>query len=496
MSHPTLSSIHRVASPLRVRTLAAAALWLLGACAGNHLYEARYGPGNVSASELRSELMSFTDSYTAAINEAWNRAIPRSDAGKVVTDGEANARRLAHIRRLSTVSSALTIAASPNPMAGIADLITMLSLERRGLAGMRGVFGEAVVAELEGVYLQHEQRLRAIGASVFTAEELADLDQCIDTWRKENPDQRYVTTVRLEDFARIRQRADAPVLGKSLFGMLGIDPLSGLDPASREMQASRLLIERMFFYVGRLPLLLRWQTELAVEDLVREPHVNQALASFVTLAAAVDRIATAAEDLPANLAAERQGAVQDFAGVLAAERKGLIDDLGRTGVGLQGTLNDLRSTIEATDRLAASVTTTLQQADHLVGRFVEPTAPPTAAPPAPAIAARADTEKGGLAEFRETAALTSDTAQGLTALAQQIERLLSSPSWNQPAGSMQSVVAEVEASTRRTIDQAYNRLLVLAIAAPIALLAVALIYLAVHRRGLRHRAAATASGER
>lgn len=461
------------------------ALLALTACTGARFVEERRGPGNVTAAELHSELMSFTDTYTAVINEAWTKAIPKAptlDSIPPVRAAYANARRLSHIRRLATVSSALSIAAGPNPFAGLSDLITMVSLEQRGLASSRAMFGDDAVAALTKAYAGQEAALRAIAARAMTAEQIEGLDECIEEWCRQNPDQRYVATIRLEDVARVRQQAATTKAVGSLFSLLGLDPLAGLDPAAREVQESRRLAERMFFYAGRMPTLMRWQCELAVEDIVRDPLIAQSLNSFATLAAAADRMSVAIDKLPDDLSVQRQAAIDEFFRGMTAQREGFLADLAASQSNLSGSLHELRSTIDASDRLAASVTTTLQAARALAER-VMPTADAAAADAPPDVVDANGPD--GLAEYQQAAQITGQTAAGLSRLAEQIERLLASPSWNQPAASVQTVVTEVEASTQRMIDRAFHRLVLLAALAPLPLLAAALVYLAFHRRSAR-----------
>src|ERR1051326_5699350 len=101
--------------------------------------ERRIGPGQLTAAEVQSELMSFTDTFDSAISEEWNAvaAAARADspqgglaAPNADTDKASQLRRAALANKLATVSSALSIASSPNPVVGLADMITMITLQR------------------------------------------------------------------------------------------------------------------------------------------------------------------------------------------------------------------------------------------------------------------------------------------------------------------------------------------------------------------------------
>lgn len=451
-----------------------------GSCGTGRAAEVRHGPAGVTAIEVQSEIMSFLDTYMAVMNEAWSRAVPKppaADADRATWAAFGNARRLSHVRRLATVSSALTIVSSPNPMVGLADLITMVSLERRGLVagaltGGAVVFGADATKQLIRVYADQEEHLLEIARRAMTPEQLADLEGCITEWFESNPDQRYVATIRLKDHAGRRQQSESGRRASNLFTSLGLDPLASLDPAAQEVQQSRLLAERMFFYASRSPTLLRWQCELAVANMVREPAIQQTIESMASMSVAADRASVAVERLPDLIATERSRVLVEFFNGLTAQRESLSADLGRSQAALQATLVDLRATIEASDRLVTSVSATLNAAQVLADRVV---APPGSVP------ASAEPEPDAIEAYQAAAAQTAQTAEWLTNLTQHVERLLASPSWSQPATSMQSVVAEIEASSERMLDRVFQRLLVLTVAAPLVALLAALGYRAMTR---------------
>jgi hypothetical protein len=432
----------------------------------------------VTAVEVQSEVMSFVDTYMAVMNEAWNRAVPKAPVAGDRPEAKtayATARRLSQVRRLATVSSALTIASSPNPLVGLADLITMVNLERRGLVaslltGGAATFGAAATQELIRVYGAQEQQLRGIARRALTEDQIADLDGCISDWFESNPGQRYVATIRLKNSAGQRQQSETGKRASNLFTSLGLDPLASLDPAAQEMQQSRLLAERVFFYASRAPTLLRWECELAVQNMVRDPAIQQSIESMTNISVAAHRVSVAVEELPDNIGTQRQAAMAEFFGGLTAQRESLSRELGESQTSLRSTLKDLHATIEASDRLAVSVTTTLKAAQALADRVVAPS---------DAQAAATEAEPDPIAAYQAAAVQTALTAEGLTQLTAHIERLLSSPAWSQPASTMQAVVGEMEASSERMMDRAFYRLLVLAVVAPLVALVAAFAYRAL-----------------
>src|SRR3954468_22298989 len=93
--------------------------------------EARLGPGGLTAAELQSEVMSFTDTFNASISQVWNQVAAEGRAlstPKGLADPAAEAERASQLRRaslenkLATVNAALSIAASPNPTVALGDM--------------------------------------------------------------------------------------------------------------------------------------------------------------------------------------------------------------------------------------------------------------------------------------------------------------------------------------------------------------------------------------
>ena len=66
---------------------------------------------------------------------------------------------------------------------------------------------------------------------------------------------------RLEDIAKASGLpANEQSAPNSILALIGVDPFSGLRPAVREMERSRILGERAIYYAERTPMLLDLQT--------------------------------------------------------------------------------------------------------------------------------------------------------------------------------------------------------------------------------------------
>src|SRR5690606_2875669 len=81
----------------------------------------------------------------------------------------------------------------------------------------------------------------------------------INDWIAQNPNQTYVASVRFSDFSRLRPAEVRQAA--SVLSLLRLDPFASIDPATREIEESRLLAERIFFFAQRLPQLITWRAE-------------------------------------------------------------------------------------------------------------------------------------------------------------------------------------------------------------------------------------------
>jgi hypothetical protein len=291
------------------------------------------------AAAVQSELMSYTDTLIGAVSEAWDQVAAKgraeSDAAGLAGSNEDHGSRLRRASlaiKLATVQAAVSIGSSPNPSVGLADMITMVTLERMVLETPRSkeLYGEETAAKLVAVYREQEDKAWRIAVRAMTPEQQQELKDLIAGWRQDHPDATYVSNVRLEDFATRRQqtfvKANKPSSNGSLLMLLNLDPLAGLDPAEKEIEKSRMLAERLFFYASRSPQLVKWQIESLYQDFMRTPEAKRAVASMESATDAAARVSKQIEELPKNVAAERTATVDQVFAKLAEERHAALVD--------------------------------------------------------------------------------------------------------------------------------------------------------------------------
>ena len=98
----------------------------------------------------------------------------------------------------------------------------------------------------------------------------------------------------------------------SVFSLLQLDPLSGLDPATREIAQTRLWAERALYVSQKMPMVLRWEAELLSVHAAELPAVRQLVTNATQFTASAECLARVAEQLPGQVSTARYEAKFDF----------------------------------------------------------------------------------------------------------------------------------------------------------------------------------------
>jgi hypothetical protein len=107
----------------------------------------------------------------------------------------------------------------------------------------------------------------------------------------------------------------------SVFKLLDIDPLAGLDPATRELTETRLFGERAMFIVQHMPQLLEWQMELLAARTSKNQEVQQMVSNTTKIAIAGDLLSRTFEQMPSLISSEREKIIA----ALKSEQQGLAE---------------------------------------------------------------------------------------------------------------------------------------------------------------------------
>ena len=177
-------------------------------------------------------------------------------------------------------------------------------------------------------------------------QELRDL---IQEWHQKNP-YYYVGQVRFSEFVTAlgKMPSKAATAPTSIFSLLYLDPLAGLDPTAAAIEETREIGERAMYYMQRTPNLLSWQAEVLAYQLGNQPASQQVLSDASRLAASSEIFAKTAQQLPQLINDQRQAAIQQIL-------DGLTTNANKSGELLTGTRATLNAASEAATNLNAAI---------------------------------------------------------------------------------------------------------------------------------------------
>jgi methyl-accepting chemotaxis protein len=309
-------------------------------------------------------------------------------------------------------------------------------------------------AGLLGAHKALENRIWEYSSELLTPAQSSELRSSIDAWHRENPLLRAVPYIHLADFAfaTSNTRTGATSSG-SVFSFLGIDPLSNLDPAVRELTQTRQLAERAVYYGQRAPKLISMEVQRLVFELAVMPESVGLLENIGRLGAAAQQTSALAADLPDLVAKERAATIEQLTGILDS-RQGQ----------LQALVVELRSTLEAGTATSDSVQGTIASLDALLARFDSPASSAATSQPR---------QPFDITKYTESLRQLSDTAQQLQVLLNQVDTKV--PALTQLSGQASDRVESL-------VDHLFWRLVQLGLVLIAAGLVGALGYRAIVRR--------------
>ena len=360
--------------------------------------------------------------------------------------------------KLAFGTQTCTIASGPNAVANLLDLTILVSVSRRTLEEhwQPQVFGESARPMLESCR-QAETEIWLLAARVLKPEQQAELRQAIEVWLQQNPTPDSVMPTRSLDLAIpvaavSKSRADKP---DSVFSLLRVDPLAGMDPAVHEIAQTRMFAERAVFVFQRMPLLLRWQAELLTVDVVGVPAMQQLVVNSAQLTSAVERFAAIAEKLPGQVSTERAEILQ----------------------ALEAQEEQVASLLSSGTRMSDSLNTTITNFDRLMKRFGVGETKEGSSP-------RTNAEPFRIQDYGQTAVQFEAMARQLTELLDRFDQALGPTNLAQLSTQVGPVVQQAQAHGKALVDYAFWRGLFLVV----SVLVAALVY-----RFLTAKMAATSS---
>jgi hypothetical protein len=331
---------------------------------------------SVTPTTLQAQVMRLADEYSMAVSEAAD-----DFAAKI---GTFEARQVAARLKLGQATAAVVNAAGQSPMVNALDLVVLASASRLVtedyLVGQR--FGDQALPLL-AVIRRLETNAWALITSVLKPEQQEELRALIRDWRVNNPNQHYVGAVRFREFAEAAGITAPQAIKKpnSIFSLLMLDPMAGLDPTVRAVEETRYLAERAFYYGQRLPILLSWQVEFLTLQLSDQPAARQVLTNANQISASLETFSETATKLPQLIHQEREAALQQFFMGIATERSNLLANLASEEGKMRHLLTETRGTLQSAGEMAIAVNAAVQSLESFV-RYVAPPKTNAAAQPA------------------------------------------------------------------------------------------------------------------
>src|SRR4051812_23600113 len=367
-------------------------------------------------SELEQTLNAFADRYATHI-------VAATDA-IAAGNPSSEQRRLAHLVKLGSVSSMYDIATEPEPVARILDMVLMVTLQsylwidEDRAEQMFGERGE----QLRRAIRQMRIEVWSLAGTMARADQLQELDTAILEWRRRNPELSLVAYTRISDLSG-PFRDDALQDIKRATGMF-----AEIAEATRVEDDTRLLAERSFYAMKRMPFLVNWQAEALLNEVLAKPEIRQAL--------------KVAEEMPGHIAREREAVVatlEDRNGRLTA----LLGEVRKTTAAANVLGAQALQVAEATERVTLNVRDTTRSVDAMLLR------------------GKAEPAEVGkpfqIEPYLRAAAEVNQTVAGLNSALAQLDQITTKRAWAAPIHETQRLLAD-------QMDQLFWRALVLMVA--------------------------------
>jgi hypothetical protein len=315
---------------------------------------------------LENQVTRYADGYVATVAQA----IDDYTQGPISPEARIEAVRW----KLGQGTSAYVDASGANPILNVLDLVVLATVSRMVMEDeVARVFGTNGLPLLEAHRRLETNAWRGV-SRVLKPEQQEQLRQMIQEWRRQNPGQRYIAATRFRELAVAIGQTPQPTTSSpnSIFSLLYLDPLAGLDPTAAAIQETRQLAERAMYYSQRMPTLLNWQVQLLSLQLVAQPESKQILSDAERLTRSTEAFARVADQLPKLVNDQRQAAIQQVLDGVATERTNLLAGLAAEEQKARALLTEARQTLDAGSGMAVSVQAAVKSLDEFV-RTVSPT---------------------------------------------------------------------------------------------------------------------------
>lgn len=274
-------------------------LVLMPACAmvkpRSPLFE-RVGKSNLSVGELRIRVRDMARRFPGVLEATADVAAERSHSA-------GTREALLHFKSnaVPVMQSALL---QPDPVAALIDGWALLAQLEQSLPTRAP---PEVVDTFQRAFGELESEVEMLWGELSGRQDVSNLRALVHAWAAEHP-----LTGTL-----VSRESTVPLLAaftdRSGVGLLGA--------TAAALQDTQDLVQRMDLYVGTLPRQVRWQAELATQEVLEAPALGSAVHELERAVDVLVRVGALADRTPRWVAGERQS-LQDF---LSSERRAVLD---------------------------------------------------------------------------------------------------------------------------------------------------------------------------
>ena len=270
-------------------------------------------------------------------------------------------------------------------------------------------------------------------------------------WRGQNPE---LTPARLIEFPNFytlvqSQKGKPGMFDEGLLGMVGLDPLSGLEPMARQVELSRMLGLRALYFAQRAPRLVGSELDVRMMTARETPEWRQVLGNLNEVTQSLARFAAMSEKLPEYVRAERESAVKQVSDELSTQRAGIVHDLATAQGPVSGILQQSQAVLDSTARASASLTGTVTALDTMLARLSEEKPKPPRPPGTPEPPPSKPFDPADYGTMAEHVGVAADRLGGTV---RDVSALLGTLDQKLPA--VQKVLDETTARGKESIDHA------------------------------------------
>jgi len=199
--------------------------------------------------QLQQQNMRFADNYVMRLMTAARMAEHRA----------ADPMQRYHLSGwlLAQAVTAYSAASADNAVMGALDLVSLATLSGEVVEVTGPSRFPQQADAMRTVHRELEAEAWKLAADFLTPTQQADLRRVLLDWRAQHMDVETAPFLRFREFVNVTPSTTAQsttAVPSSLIGLVGLDPMAGLDPAVRQVEQSRLLAERATYYVQRVPV--------------------------------------------------------------------------------------------------------------------------------------------------------------------------------------------------------------------------------------------------